>query len=101
MKLSGFIESEPQFSHELYGEGFYEFLVVNGRFTYISPKLHLVRIFALDALVKIAYEYGEHELGRGGDGDGRGSIRRYGKITFGCDKADANFVVPCDGLLSR
>ena len=27
VKLSGFVDSEPTFSHELYGEGFYEFLL--------------------------------------------------------------------------
>lgn len=27
VRLSGFVESEPKFSHELYGEGFYEFMM--------------------------------------------------------------------------
>ena len=27
VRLSGYVESEPKFSHELYGEGFYEFML--------------------------------------------------------------------------
>ena len=27
VRLCGYVDSEPKFSHELYGEGFYEFIL--------------------------------------------------------------------------
>lgn len=54
--LSGTIESEPVFSHELYGEGFYEFTL---RVPRLSEQSDVIPITISERLL------GEKKLGKG------------------------------------
>ena len=50
-KLTGFVEKEPVFSHEVYGEGFYVFIVRTRR---LSDSFDLIPVTVSDRLTDIA-----------------------------------------------
>ena len=77
VKLSGFIESEPQFSHELYGEGFYEFLV---RVPRLSQQSDVIPVTVSERLMSgIDFDIGKQIAVNG-------QFRSYNKIVDGKSK---------------
>ena len=77
VKLSGFIESEPQFSHELYGEGFYEFLV---RVPRLSQQSDVIPVTVSERLMSgIDFDIGKQVAVNG-------QFRSYNKIVDGKSK---------------
>ncbi len=77
VRLSGFSESEPQFSHELYGEGFYEFLV---RVPRLSQQSDIIPVTVSERLMNgIDFDIGKQIAVNG-------QFRSYNKIVDGKSK---------------
>lgn len=77
VRLSGFVETQPQFSHELYGEGFYEFIL---RVPRLSQQCDLIPVTVSERLMNGT------DFSVGAKISVNGQFRSYNKLSDGKSK---------------